>query len=468
VKRALSIKTRISLLVLVLGMLLICLDGFRNDRLLRHRTLARLEREAQTSGARLAGLMQHCFRNAQPRVAELELSYAALAHDFELALVLDSGGVVRFASQLQWRGLPFDECPLAPYVQPELLAAAGSDGLAARHGGRMLALYPFSTSYETAETGLVVLSYDATRALLRARGEALRESVGRACSFASVCLLLWLALDWLVTRRVDRLVDYAKSVREGLRVPNPERRMDEFGAIATTFEDSVERLRQTEARLLDASESERRRIGRDIHDDVCQRIAAAQLKCGVLGRLLEREGLPHADTAGAISRELQEAVVLTRGFAHGLCPVRIGTEGLTAALADLGMTLGRSFGVDCEVSADLGGIELPPLVETHVFRIVQELMVNAAKHAEPSRINATVSLRGDSLEIVVENDGRSFESQSGGPGLGLRFVEQRVRAIDGRLQFLSPAQGVGGTRAVCLARLPPDALTPTPRTEAPS
>ncbi|MBP6784881.1 MAG: hypothetical protein KA152_13890 [Verrucomicrobiales bacterium] len=447
-----SIKSIISLVVFLLGLILIGLDWSKNERLLMDRTLARMEREAQSTGARMAGLMQHCFRNNQPRAAELEMSYAALLPDLALGVVADETGVVRFSTRLLWRNRSLRDTPIASMASSELLSRASSDGVIQRDDthGRVVALYPFFATYDSDDLGMVALSYDASQAMERSKRDAFWESLSRACYLSAACLLLWLALDFFVTRRVDRLLEFASGMQEGLPVPNPETGTDELGLIAHTFADSVEKLRETEARLLEASEEERRRIGRDIHDDVCQRIAAAQLKCGVLSSVLSRDGLPHADLAVDVAKELQEAVMITRGFAHGLNPVRVGTEGLEVALSEMGGTLERSFGPDFEVKTDIGDVQLSPAVQTHIFRILQELMTNAAKHAHPTWVRTRVILDGPRLRMEVENDGLEFDSENAGTGgLGLRFVQQRVRALGGRLQFLPRGDSREGVLAIC-------------------
>jgi len=451
-----SIKTVISLLVLLLGLALIAMDWMRTKEVFVERTLTRLEREAQANGTRMAGLMQHCFRNRQPRVAELEMSYATLLPDLSLGIVVDEKGMVRFSTRLRWRGFPSGETPLADLASPRLLAEASADGLIRRDEarGRVFAVYPFFTGHDAGALGYVALSFDAGQALERSRAIAFRESVIRACYLSSACLLLWFGLDLLVTRRVDRLLAYAQGVQDGNPLPVPEEGNDELGAIARAFGGSVEKLRETEARLLEASEEERRRIGRDIHDDVCQRIAAAQLKCGVLSSVLGREGLPHSETAVEVARELQEAVTVTRGFAHGLCPVRLGSEGLGVALAELAESLRRSFGVRFEVGT-AGALErLTTGAQNHVFRILQELMTNAAKHARPGWVSAKVELEANRLRLVVENDGLGFDTEKESPGgLGLGFVRQRVRALGGSLRIRDREDRASGTVVICTSVL---------------
>jgi signal transduction histidine kinase len=452
-----SIKAVISLFVLLLGLVLILTDWIRTKELFIERTLARMEREAQANGTRMAGLMQHCFRNEQPRVAELEMSYAALLPDLSLGVVVDERGIVRYSTRLRWRGTHVSETPLAELARPDVLKEASADGLVRRDevSARVDVIYPFFASYETRDLGHVLLSFDAGRARDRSLEVALRESIVRACYLAAACLLLWFGLDLFVTRRVDGLLGFAREVQEGSHLPVPDEGNDELGLIANAFGGSVAKLRETEARLLEASEEERRRIGRDIHDDVCQRIAAAQLKCGVLSSVLGREGLPHSDMAVEVAKELQEAVDVTRGFAHGLCPVRVGSEGLAVALRELAKTLHHSFGARFEVETDEAVVRLSQGAHNHIFRILQELMTNAAKHAGPAWVSARVRLSGRTLVLVVENDGKSFDPDAASSeGLGLRFVQQRLRVLGGRLRFEPRSGGKTGTLAICTSLLP--------------
>jgi len=449
-----SLKTVLSLLVLLLGLVLIFSDWWRNENLLTERTTARMEREARTAATRLAGIMQHCFRNGQPRVAELEMAYTTLLPDLVMGIVVDDRGIVRYSTRLQWQGREVDETPMGAVMDRPRTANTNANGFVLMEDGRLLSVYPFYVGHGASELGFVALSYDIGQALLKSRSDAFWESVVRACQLAAACLILWLALDLLVTHRVDRLLGFVKGVREGRNVPNPETGGDELGTIARAFDESVSKLRETEARLLEASEEERRRVGRDIHDDVCQRIAAAQLKCGILSSVLGREGSNHAVMAVDVAKELQEAVKVTRGFARGLCPVRVGSEGLGVALQELAADMGRSFGIKFEIENSIGEGMLVQRVENHVFRILQELMTNAAKHAKATRVTVRLFLVGPSMRLEVENDGRPFGSEAAvGDGLGLRFVDQRLRALGGELRYQDRPGDTSGTIAVCTVAL---------------
>lgn len=451
-----SIKATISLSVLLLGLLLIALDKSRNEKLLVERGVARMEREAQVTGMRLSGVMQYLSRNQLHRAAELEMSYASISQDLELGLVCDKQDVVSFATRLQWRGQNLADTPLRAAGNLAPGARDGMEGIIHWDGPRehLLAVFPFFTGYDLKDRGLVVLGYDSSLALERARGDAMRESLVRACLLTAACLLLWLVLDWQVARRVAQVLDYTEAIKAGHGADQPPEGRDEMALIARSFGDAVAQLRETEARLMEASEAERRRIGRDIHDDVCQRLSAAQLKSGVLCHLLERDCPEHSKLAAEVADELHDTSAITRAFARGLAPVWVEKEGLAAALAELGGQVTRTYGIPCEVVCALGDAPLALWVQTHVFRIVQELVTNAAKHAKPSWIDACVVVADGRLKIEVENDGESFvPAGATGSGLGLQFLRQRARALGGHLVFHRRHKEASGTLALCEAKV---------------
>lgn len=449
-----SIKAKISLLVLLLGLLLIVINQLRNEKLLAERSIARIEREAGETGTRLAGMMQHLFRKEQQRAAELEMSYASISTDLELGLVCDHDDVVRYSTRLQWRGLNLKDTPLVSAARHVVSSRGAMDGISiwdAEHV-RLLAVFPFFTSFDSKDRGVVVLAYDSSYALERARGDAVRETVVQACLLASVCMLLWFLLDLLVARRVELVLNYSRAVKAGTEPPTPLRGADELAAIAQSFAETVGKMHETESLLMEASEAERRRIGRDIHDDVCQRLAAAQLKSGVLSSELTEEKSVHAALAENIAVELREAASVTRMFARGLAPVWVEKEGLAPALHELAAHLARSFEIQCKIECDLGNMPPAVWVQTHVFRIVQELATNAAKHAHAKNVRVSLSVAFGMLRLEVENDGLSF-NRAEEARLGMLFLRQRVRALGGKLTFQARASGAAGTLALCEARL---------------
>ncbi len=209
--------------------------------------------------------------------------------------------------------------------------------------------------------------------------------------------------------------------------------------------------KEMEKRVLEAAEHERRRIGQDLHDDVCQRLAAAQLKSGVLGSALKREGHSQAALAVEVGRELSEASEIARGFSRGLAPVAFRAEELPDALEDLRRFLERAFDIRCHVSCEDAPLALDTGCAAQVFRIIQELATNAAKHGKGEWIKISVVHAGEFLRIEVTNDGISYDSATGARtrGMGMHMLRQRANALGASLSIRPRKAADGGTQAVC-------------------
>lgn len=215
--------------------------------------------------------------------------------------------------------------------------------------------------------------------------------------------------------------------------------------------------KEMEKRLIESAESERRRIGQDLHDDVCQRLAAAQLKSGVLGRSLQRDGHAQAALAESVANELAEASDIARGYARGLAPVAVGAQDLPAALEDLRKFLERAFGICCRVSCEDVSDVVKREDAAQLYRIAQELATNAAKHGHASWIVISLMHNQDLLRLEVANDGVSFDPDDGAKrkGMGLHMLRQRADALGAALHFQPRLVAEGGTLAVCELPLAP-------------
>jgi PAS domain S-box-containing protein len=230
------------------------------------------------------------------------------------------------------------------------------------------------------------------------------------------------------------------------RHPGEPGRLQVAGVAAVITEE-----KEMEKHLLDAAENERRRIGQDLHDDVCQRLAAAQLKSGVLGGSLRREGHPQAPLAAAVARELAEASEVARGYARGLAPVAVRAQELPDALDDLRKFLEHAFGIECRLSCeDVSGV-LNTEQAAQIYRIAQELATNAAKHGRGGWIAISLVHDESVLRLEVANDGVSFDPAVGGrnKGMGLYMLHQRADALGASLSFNPLGVVSGGTLAVC-------------------
>ncbi|OEU97737.1 MULTISPECIES: sensor histidine kinase [Streptomyces] len=190
-------------------------------------------------------------------------------------------------------------------------------------------------------------------------------------------------------------------------------------------------LAASRAGVVEAVHDERRRIERDLHDGVQQRLVA-------LGMLL---GRARRDTDPARARELvlqahaesQQALTELREVAWRVYPAVLDEDGLPEALE----TVAARAGIPVRLSARVGD-GLPRTVRTVAYFVVAECVTNAVKHSGASSASVHVEQRGDGLEVRVEDDGRGGADPSGGGLLGLA---RRVAALDGHLTVHSPAGG---------------------------
>jgi signal transduction histidine kinase len=192
----------------------------------------------------------------------------------------------------------------------------------------------------------------------------------------------------------------------------------------------IEDLRASRARLVEATDAERRRLERDLHDGAQSRLVALALQL----RLARSKANGQPELAAMLDRssaELQASLEELRELARGIHPAVLSHHGLEAALRALA---GRAP-VPVEVSCDPPE-QVPPAVETALYFVVAEALTNVAKYADAN--HATVSVKGDDGTVVVEvtDDGRGGADVGGGSGL--RGLADRVAALDGRLELHSP------------------------------
>ena len=199
--------------------------------------------------------------------------------------------------------------------------------------------------------------------------------------------------------------------------------------------------KELQSRLLDVAEKERQQVGMEIHDDLCQRLAGVRLKAGVLANSLKSSGLPAAQVAAVVASELGEATQISRMFANGLAPVQIDRTGIGPSLEKLAQTIERTFDKPCRVEVPEEFVLEGQEEGIHVFRIAQELLHNAAKHANPSRLWVKIQVRAGRLRLEVGHDGSAFVPDgSHSEGMGLYMMQQRLDALGATLRRFSRTQ----------------------------
>ncbi|WP_152365949.1 sensor histidine kinase [Microlunatus speluncae] len=187
------------------------------------------------------------------------------------------------------------------------------------------------------------------------------------------------------------------------------------------------------ARLVDAFESERRRIERDLHDGTQQRLVALSVELG-LARMDLPEGSEAATRLAKAQEQARHALVELRELVRGVYPQLLVERGLAVALADLASR--SSLDVDTRLEVDA---RYPEPVEIAIFFAVAEALTNVAKHSGADRAMVLLERRGDRLIAEVTDEGvGGAELQAGTGMLGLA---DRLAVVDGRMYVSSPIGG---------------------------
>jgi signal transduction histidine kinase len=205
--------------------------------------------------------------------------------------------------------------------------------------------------------------------------------------------------------------------------------------------------KQLEQEVLEISGREQRRIGHDLHDDLCQRLGGLQLLSGVLERDLAAEGHPRADQAAQLLARVQDALEGARRLARGLAPVGLEEGGLAAALQGLAENATELFRIDCQLRAEAPVALADAGAATHLYRIAQEAISNAVRHGRARRVTLGLNQAGEDFELTVSDNGRGFSPTVPTPGMGLRIMKYRAGMIGAALEVRA---GIGqGTTVTC-------------------
>ncbi len=218
----------------------------------------------------------------------------------------------------------------------------------------------------------------------------------------------------------------------------------------------ISERRRLEREVLEVSEEERRRIGQDLHDNLGQQLTGiGLLSRGLAHRLAAREA-SEAEDAAEIERLVKEADEQARGLARGLVPVDLEAKGLADALRRLAGQAEHLYDVRCSFREVGAAAVYDNTAATHLYRIAQEAVTNAARHGKASHIAVMLASGKERLRLRIKDDGVGFpeeetithESQVG--GMGVRTMHHRARMIGATLDIQStPGEG---TTVTCTMR----------------
>jgi two-component system sensor histidine kinase UhpB len=272
---------------------------------------------------------------------------------------------------------------------------------------------------------------------------ASREIVVLLVGFA-----LALVVYVVVLRRVLAPLARLTRLMHSIDPLTPGRRLDGVGgdaevtALTDAFNDMLDRLeterRESALRALAAQESERRRIARELHDEIGQTLTGLVMRSDAIARRAPEE--MRADLEG-IREAARRGAEDVRTIARRLRPEALDELGLRSALVALGTAIVEDAGLVLDRSLD-AGVDLSPEQELVIYRVAQEGLTNVVRHARATRI--ALALRGepDGTLLIVRDDGVGMPARPQGDPTGLRGMRERALLVGGEL-VIGPARPRG-------------------------
>ncbi len=213
----------------------------------------------------------------------------------------------------------------------------------------------------------------------------------------------------------------------------------------------ITEYRALESDVAEAVTREQERIAHDLHDGLGQLLTALAYKSKLIEDMLRRGPAPSPEQATALTQLANRAAQQARALARGLDPVVL-TKGLGPALADLAYSTQELFNIGCEFTTDESDGALLKVVSIQLYRIAQEAVTNAARHARGTRILIALSADGDLLRLSVSDNGIGLpERVDEHERLGLRNMRYRANVIGATLEIRRRPEG--GTEVICIYRM---------------
>ena len=222
------------------------------------------------------------------------------------------------------------------------------------------------------------------------------------------------------------------------------------------LEASAERLFTVAGRLVDSQEEERRRIAREIHDDFTQRLALVSMK---IGNLTGRDGASSPEELDASLEEIRKSTTAVasdlRDLSHQLHPAMLGLLGLIRALQAQCEEFQRNRGIQTVFETSISDRDASPQTATCLYRVLQEALMNVAKHSGSSVARVSLDRSGTELAMRIRDQGKGLPDEAAGlKGIGLLNMRERVQFLNGTLTVNS-SPGNGTEVLVRVPAMPP-------------
>jgi signal transduction histidine kinase len=368
---------------------------------------------------------------------------------------VDRNGVIvaRTPDAQHWLGLSL---PDAPLIKAMLAQGEGTTQLPGEDGVRRL--YAFSRVRDASDVGLYVgVGIPTEVAFAPVHRRLVRDLLTLGAITLLIIAAVWAVSNALVLRPVNALLRATERLRAGdlsarTDLPHGDTELEQ---LAAAFDEMAWALRRRETehrraqetlqvlsrRLLEAQESERRAIARELHDELGQALQALKINLQTVQRFPKENGRRVEESIAIVDHTLQQV----RNLSVDLRPSLLDDLGLVAALEWYVDRQAKRVGFVGHCVADPQDLRVDPTVETVCFRVAQEALTNIARHAQATEVWVDLRRREQTLFLLVRDDGIGFDVSAarerviGGASFGLLGMQERVELAGGHFEIRSAA-----------------------------
>jgi two-component system sensor histidine kinase UhpB len=215
------------------------------------------------------------------------------------------------------------------------------------------------------------------------------------------------------------------------------------------LKESEKELRRLSSELLSAQEAERMRISKELHDELGQALTLVKMRLGLVEMGLADDQEELREHCASASSHVDQVIEGARRLSRDLCPALLEDLGVTAALKRLVSDSAKASGVG--ILADMDNIDhlCSPHSAILLYRVVQEMLTNVMKHSKATEVNISARRREGQVVFEIQDNGIGMDLEevesgrkTGGRGMGLAIMRERVRSLGGSLEIWS-RRGMG-------------------------
>jgi PAS domain S-box-containing protein len=276
------------------------------------------------------------------------------------------------------------------------------------------------------------------------------EHAGRTFSFMIVPIL-----DTGYANLYARDITERKQAENELQKANDELetrvqdRTKELAKMVEILRNEIAERKRLEKEVLEISEEEQRRIGRELHDGLQQELVGMTFECQLLDKKLTEKSLPEADYATRMRKLLNDAIDHTRDITRMLYPIDLDSKDMSFALEQLAARVESLFRISCQFTCKKSLVVKRSEVAINIYRIVQEAVTNAIKHGKADHISISLDVDENRITLAIKDNGVGLAADyAEDKGMGLRIMKYRASMIGASLNIRAGTKG-SGTLVTC-------------------